>query len=60
MKIMTSLLENGRCVSINCDQVLYVMEHQDNDKCTIVTAAGDILVVKTPYLEAVGFLKADH
>ena len=59
MRILTGTADDyGRSVSINCDQILYIKEHQDPDKCVVVTAAGDMLVIRTNYLEAVGFLKA--
>jgi hypothetical protein len=59
MKILTATVDNsGKSVSINCDQILYVIEHQEPDKCVVVVAAGDMLVVRTNYLEVVGFLKA--
>jgi hypothetical protein len=59
MKILTAILDgSGKNVSINCDQILYVLEHQEPGKCVVVTAAGDMLVVCTSYLEVVGYLKA--
>jgi hypothetical protein len=59
MKILTATIDSsGKNVSINCDQILYALEHQESDKCVVVTAAGDMLVVRTNYLEVVGFLKA--
>jgi hypothetical protein len=59
MKILTATVDgSGKSVSINCDQVLYIIEHQEHDKCVVVTAAGDMLVIRMNYLEAVGFLKA--
>ena len=58
MKMLTVQLDNDRNVSINCDQILYVMEKHIADQTLVVMAAGDMLSVKMPYLELVGFLKA--
>jgi hypothetical protein len=60
MKILTGIVDsNGKSVSINCDQILYVLEHQENDKCVVVTAAGDMLVIRTSYLDVIGFMKSE-
>ena len=58
MKILTTRTERGDSVSFNCDQIMYVIE--DGDKCRVVMAAGDLLTVEMPYLEVIGFLKADY
>ena len=61
MKILTGIVDsNGKSVSINCDQILYVLEHQENDKCVVVTAAGDMLVIRTSYLDVIGFMKSEQ
>jgi hypothetical protein len=60
MKILTGIVDsNGKSVSINCNQVLYILEHQEQDKCVVVTAAGDMLVIRTSYLDVIGFMKSE-
>jgi hypothetical protein len=60
MKILTAIVDgSGKSVSINCNQVLYILEHQEQDKCVVVTAAGDMLVIRTSYLDVIGFMKSE-
>lgn len=60
MRLLTSQTERGRGVTINCEHVMYVLEHSEADKSVVVMAAGELLTIDMPYIEVVGFMKANY
>lgn len=59
MKILTTQLQNGDDVSINCDMISHVQPWVG--PCTLVMLAHRPieLIIKMDYLSVIGFLKAD-
>ncbi len=57
MKMLTTQLENDIYISINCKEVAYVRESHVVDRSVVMMSNGDLLTVKMPYLEVIGFMQ---
>lgn len=60
MKILTALVAGtNKGVSINCDHIICIKEHEQRENCVVVTTTQQF-VISTSYLDAVGYLKSDY